>query len=62
MVKYMTWGKKYEIKKLKSLVGIKENAVFKGAALKLGIRNPDSGIPNLESETKQFECLNKWNV
>ena len=29
MVKYMTWGKKYGIKKLKSLVGIKESAVYK---------------------------------
>ena len=29
MVKYMTWDKKYEIKKLKSLVGIKESAVYK---------------------------------
>ena len=25
----MTWGKKYGIKKLKSLVGIKESAVYK---------------------------------
>ena len=32
MVKYMNWGKKYGIKKkLKSLVGINENAVYKGS-------------------------------
>ena len=33
-MKYKTWGKKYGIKKLKSLVGIrKENAVYKGGNL-----------------------------
>ena len=31
MVKYVNWGKKYAIKKLKSLVGAKENAVYKGS-------------------------------
>ena len=31
MMKYMTWGKKYGIKKLKSLAGIKENAVYEGS-------------------------------
>ena len=31
MVKYVNWGKKYAIKKLKSLVAAKENAVYKGS-------------------------------
>ena len=31
MAKYMTWGKKYRIKKLISLVGINERTLYKGS-------------------------------